>query len=104
MRSRYARGSDSDSATAFKDVGWPGSWRPSWISRRTPYSAFVVKNIRGKAYHRGRSSEGGLRPRWGADPLLVRERVEHVQPRGAARRQRRREHAGEHRDDDEGGQ
>src|SRR3954464_2427777 len=58
MRSRYASGSDSASATAFRLTGWSPPWSPSWISSRTPYSAFVVKIIRGKAYQRGRSCPG----------------------------------------------
>src|SRR4051812_34805936 len=40
---------------AFSDTGCPVPWRPSWISIRTPYSAFVVKIIGPKAYQRGRS-------------------------------------------------
>src|SRR4051812_48512533 len=45
MRSKYASGNDSASATAFRLTGSSPPWRPSWISSRTPYSALVVKII-----------------------------------------------------------
>src|SRR3954452_19310274 len=55
MRSRYASGRFSASATAFRLTGCCPPCSPSWISSRTPYSAFVVKIIGAKAYQRGRS-------------------------------------------------
>src|SRR5689334_18692833 len=45
MRSRYANGRSSASATAFRLTGASLPWSPSWISSRTPYSALVVKII-----------------------------------------------------------
>src|SRR5689334_11432604 len=45
MRSRYASGRPSASATALRLTGASPPCSPSWMSRRTPYSALVVKII-----------------------------------------------------------
>ena len=45
MRSRYASGRPSASEIALSETGASAACRPSSTSRRTPYSAFVVKII-----------------------------------------------------------
>src|SRR3712207_1460742 len=88
MRSRYARGRPSASAMAFRETGpptpAPARWRPSSTSRRTPYSAFVVK-ITGEILPRESENPSGLcassQPLRQTDPVELISRLDQLRHR-----------------------